>query len=136
MQIWASTGAEVSTLTEGWFQTYFPDKVMQPTTKIFEAFNVACQPASGQFTASFHGGSKVPILLYILPNECMSLLGVEDMGMMDLVIDTKHAASTGLESHRLQCLPALYLSLLRSYIPPKCPMPSQSLNTVPGCSQG
>ncbi|MCP3662986.1 MAG: hypothetical protein GY696_10900 [Gammaproteobacteria bacterium] len=49
---------------------------------------------------------------------------------------TVDAASTGLESQRLQCLPALYLSLLRSHIPPKGPIPSQSLNTAPGCSQG
>ncbi|MCP3667686.1 MAG: hypothetical protein GY696_35215 [Gammaproteobacteria bacterium] len=86
VQIWAVTGAEVSTLMEGWFRPYFPDEVVQPTTKIFKAFNGARQPAIGQFTAeaSFHGGSKVPILLYILPNDCMSLLGLKDMGMMDL----------------------------------------------------
>ncbi|MCP3667615.1 MAG: hypothetical protein GY696_34840, partial [Gammaproteobacteria bacterium] len=41
-QIWAGTGADVSTLTEGWFRTHFPDEVMQPTTKIFKAFNGAC----------------------------------------------------------------------------------------------
>ncbi|MCP3664163.1 MAG: hypothetical protein GY696_17010, partial [Gammaproteobacteria bacterium] len=73
VQIWAGTGAEVSTLTEGVFRSHFPDDVIQPTTKIFKGFNGAHQPA-------------------------------------------------------------ISLSRLQSHIPPKRPMPSQSLNTAPGYS--
>ncbi|MCP3668649.1 MAG: hypothetical protein GY696_40240 [Gammaproteobacteria bacterium] len=76
VQIWADTGAEVTTLMEGLFRTHFPNEVVQPTAKIFKGFNGARQQALGQVTAEarFQGGSKVPILLYILPvtNVCPS----------------------------------------------------------------
>ncbi|MCP3663125.1 MAG: hypothetical protein GY696_11625 [Gammaproteobacteria bacterium] len=137
MQIWAGTGAEVSSLTEGWFRTQFPNDVIQPTMKIFEGFNGARQPAIGQVSAeaSFHGGPKVPIILYILPDDCMSLLSLEDMGKMKLVMDTRKRTIYRARQTP-SSVPTSEVSIAPSTThPTEAPMPSQTRNTAPGCSQ-
>ncbi|MCP3661899.1 MAG: hypothetical protein GY696_05280 [Gammaproteobacteria bacterium] len=77
MQIWADTGAEVSTLTEGSYRTLIPNDVIWPTANIFKAITRAHQPAFGHATAeaSFRGRQDLGPAPNCIPayDTCMSV---------------------------------------------------------------